>query len=182
MFVRAELHAIRSIRLQLRCSSRICVSNKPPWPLQSCSGFSSFTGIGNRIFTKLKQKKEGERIPLVPKLDDEGKEVEQSVPADNRLERGLIKREELEEEERLQREQDERIEEFEKETKGKESLTKMEFISERARERSGPRLSQKVFGRPTDNITYLRDTIRFKVRKERVEYNVDMYKPNADII
>jgi hypothetical protein len=119
----------------------------------------------------MRRKPDGEKIPIVPKVSDDGQLVKEAEkPSVKPIKsKSDMTEDELEEANKLE-EEERRIKAFEEEQRALKGKSEVDKERMAARERGMETIEEK-----TDNIVYPRDVIGRRFRKERVKYKVDVY-------
>jgi len=120
----------------------------------------------------MRRKADKDKIPIVPKISGDETPIApviQRPRIERKVSREELTREELAEEKRF-KEQEKRIEEYERDRKYFEGMNELDKQRSLAKERE----QEKIEERP-DNTVYPRDVIGRRFKKEKVKYKVEVY-------
>ncbi len=163
----------QSTRTQIRC-----LRTKPSHilqPRQSAFGLPqipSIDSIRKQVGRRMRRKADKDKIPIVPKISGDETPIApviQRPRIERKVSREELTREELAEEKRF-KEQEKRIEEYERDRKYFEGMNELDKQRSLAKERE----QEKIEERP-DNTVYPRDVIGRRFKKEKVKYKVEVY-------
>jgi len=179
-----SIHPLPSSRPQIRClrTKPGRASQQPPAPLSTDppkqSAFTPFS-ISKAIRDarrKVNEKPAGEKIPIVPKLDEDENPIQWRLPEPDskkiKVEREL-NTEELEEKEKL-KEREKRIQEYEELERKLEGKTELDVIRDKTTSRI---YGDEYVQEKADNTVYPRDHVgaKFFKKKDKVKWKADVY-------
>ena len=157
---------------QIRCLRT--TPNRVLPPRQSAFGgipVPSIAAIQKQVQKRMRRKGDSEKIPIVPKVGDDGQLVKEAEKPSVKPKKSKseMTEDELEEVTKVE-EEERRIKAFEEEQRALKGKSEVDKERIAARERGMETIEEKP-----DNIVYPRDVIGRRFRKERVKYKVDVY-------
>jgi hypothetical protein len=163
-----------SIHPPLSVPSTRCLRTKPSRLPPRAAAFGipveSFPEIAKTWRKKMRGEEEQQKIPLVPRVTDDGVVIQRKTklkpqPLTER-QRKFMEDEDYEDLGKLE-EREERVKEFER-------LKKLGLTGGKAPKRTAT--GERIEEEEIDSLTYPRDVVGTKFRKEKVKYKYDMYE------